>query len=252
MNPIRRLSYNNPLRSAMRGLRNELLGEQKGRTYYNSYSQAGEDRILSFLFSSIGIEHPTYIDVGAYKFDIGSNTYLFYLTGSRGVCIEPDPRIYQTLLDERPSDVCLNVAVDSKDVSEVELFLFSDPSLNTLMLEEAQRRDKVGEFALIGSLKVPAVRLGAIVKEYFSSVPDFISIDVEGADYEILETFDFDEYPVPVWVVETVEYSPSHIKPKSGRIQVLMKERKYSVYADTYINTIFVRNDWFHQQSTRI
>lgn len=247
MNPIRRLRYDNPIRSTLRRVRHRLVGEPNIKTLFSCFSQAGEDRILWFLFQSLKIDCPTYIDVGAYRFDFCNNTYLFYVNGSRGVCIEPDPRLYSVLQANRQGDVCLNAAISYGSEEEVELFLFTDPSLNTLVEEEAKRRDEIGEYKKIDSIRVPALRLESVIEKYFSKLPDFISIDVEGADYDILANFDFSRYPVPVWVIETVEYSPTHIKPKLGNIQTLMESKGYFAYADTYINTCFVNTDWFYK-----
>ncbi len=76
----------------LRGFKNRLLrtvrvalGTQPVEV--NSYSQAGEDRILWFLFKSLGIDRPRYVDVGANLPDVSSNPYLFYRNGSRGVCV---------------------------------------------------------------------------------------------------------------------------------------------------------------------
>ena len=57
---------------------------------YPSYSQAGEDQLVRYLFQSMGIANPTYLDIGANHPYICSNTFLFYSRGSKGVCIEPD------------------------------------------------------------------------------------------------------------------------------------------------------------------
>ena len=230
-----------------------LLGKIKRRVFpppqvvvhYNCYSQAGEDQVLSFLFQSMGITRPSYIDIGAYKPEFGSNTYLFYLQGSRGVCIEPDPRLFQSLQEGRRGDTCLNMAVSFNGAREVEFYFFDEPSLNTTSYEEAKRRDEIGEYHLVDSRIVPAIRIEEVIQRHFSGLPDFISLDVEGADFEILAAFDFANYPVPVWVVETVRYSVNHIKEKVTSIAELMESRGYFVYADTYINTIFVETSWF-------
>jgi hypothetical protein len=79
--------------------------------------------------------------------------------------------------------------------------------------------------------------------------PHLISLDVEGVDFDVLNAFDFTRYPVPVWVIETCEYSENHIKPKIISIIDLMKAKGYFIYADTYINTIFVNTEWFNNYS---
>ena len=57
----------------------------------NSFAQAGEDRILEFLFSTMGIRHITYLDIGANDPVFCNNTYLFYTRKSKGILVEPDP-----------------------------------------------------------------------------------------------------------------------------------------------------------------
>jgi hypothetical protein len=214
---------------------------------FNTYSQAGEDQVLNFLFQSIGISKPTYIDVGANKPDFGSNTYLHYhILGSRGVCIEPDPHLFEIFKKARPNDICLNVAIGFDDSTEADFFIFDEPSLNTMSEVEAFSRDAAGEYKLVGKIKVPIVRLEKILLEYFTDLPNYISLDVEGIDFEVLKSFDFNTYPVPVWIVETIDYSPNHIKKKNREIIEFMKTKGYMVYADTYINTIFVYSYWFY------
>jgi FkbM family methyltransferase len=239
------------IRSFLRTVRNRLISPVQIPTI-NCYSQAGEDRILAFLFQSMGITRPKYIDIGAYKAAFCNNTYLFYLQGSRGVCIEPDPRLFDALKATRTEDICLNAAVGLNHESEVELYLFDEPSLNTLSLEEAKRRDAVGEYKLIGSRKVPAVRIEDVIGAHFTELPSFISLDVEGVDYDILAGFDFDTYKVPIWIVESVEYSPSHVKARVNGLVELMETKGYFVYGYTYINTIFVHRAWFERHGSAV
>ena len=60
-----------------------------------SYSQGGEDILIDFLLSLIGIKKPFYIDIGAHHPFYLSNTALFYEKGCSGICIEPDPYIFK-------------------------------------------------------------------------------------------------------------------------------------------------------------
>lgn len=234
----------------LRGFKNRLLriarvalGTQPPE--YNSYSQAGEDRILWFLFHSLGIERPRYIDVGANRPDVSSNTYLFYLKGSKGVCVEPDPSLFDRLQKARPDDQCLNVAVGYDGTREMDLFCFDEPSVNTLSEKDAQERMQGGQFKFVGLVKVPVMRLEEIIESCREGIPQFVSLDAEGVDFKILSNFDFAAYPVPVWVVETVDYSPSASKAKNAGIIELMKSHGFFVYADTYINTVFVDSNWY-------
>src|SRR4051794_15326047 len=76
-----------------------------------SYSQAGEDAVLRFLFSDKKVRQISYLDVGTNVPDYGNNTYLFYRGGSRGVCVEADRTLVPQIAKIRPEDKILNVGV---------------------------------------------------------------------------------------------------------------------------------------------
>jgi FkbM family methyltransferase len=213
---------------------------------FNSYSQAGEDIILNFLFETMGIRNPTYIDIGANKPDFGSNTYKFYLNGCTGICIEPDYNLFNAFKKARPRDLTLNVAIGFNGQSKADFFVFNEPSLNTMSKEEAYRRDAIGEYKLTGVVTIEVEKLESIIEKYSDQIPTFISLDVEGIDFEILKHFNFSKYPVPIFIVETIDYSTNHIKIKNHELIAFMINKGYFVYADTYVNTIFVFENWFY------
>ena len=55
-----------------------------------SYSQAGEDAVINFLFNDYGKKQIQYLDLGTNIPHRDNNTYLFYKKGSSGVCVEAD------------------------------------------------------------------------------------------------------------------------------------------------------------------
>ncbi len=63
-----------------------------------SYSQCGEDIIVDYIFKAIGINKPSYIDIGAHDPHYLNNTYIFSKKGCKGINIEPDPYLYMILL----------------------------------------------------------------------------------------------------------------------------------------------------------
>ncbi len=211
----------------------------------NSFAQAGEDRILDFLFGSMGIHKISYIDIGANDPVFCNNTYFFYTRKGSGVLIEPDPVFNSVLKKMRPRDTIVEAAISDKE-GEAELYIFDEPSVNTLSKEEAALRQASGRYKLKSVNQIPLLTIENIIVKHLQNVtPHVISLDVEGVDYAVLKAFDFEKYPVPVWIVETCEYSENHIKPKVNNISELMTDKGYFVYADTYINTVFVHAKWF-------
>lgn len=70
-----------------------------------SFSWFGEDLFVSGLFEAIGIERPTYLDVGCNHPYEGNNTALLYLKGASGVNIDANPNCIHLMEIERPDDI---------------------------------------------------------------------------------------------------------------------------------------------------
>jgi hypothetical protein len=81
--------------------------------------------------------------------------------------------------------------------------------------------------------------------------PDFLSIDIEGMDFDVLKTLDYNKSPIPVICAETsvFDFRKGRLDGKILSIHELLSQTGYFVYADTYINTIFVKKDWFYSSS---
>lgn len=212
----------------------------------NSYSQAGEDRIINFLLNGVGIHSPSYLELGVYSPDAGNNTYGFYLRGSKGVLVEADSTLIPKIIQIRPKDTVLNVGVGVSSIKEMDFYVFEEPSLSTFDKEEADFREANGSYKIEKVVKVELKSINEIIAENFDSFPDFLSIDIEGLDLEVLKTLDTKKYPIPIICAETCTYSENHIKPKDTRIAEYMLTKGYFRYADTYINSIFVHEEWFN------
>jgi len=226
----------------LKQLPKKLLKKLNPRTVQKhiSYSQCGEDLIVDYVFKQLGKENITYLDLGAHHPTNISNTYYFYKKGCRGVCVEPDITLFKKIKQKRPKDTCLNVGVGTKN-EEANFYLMSSRSLNTFSKEEAERFSKNGSQKIEAVIKVQLKSVNDIIFSYFrTSYPNFISIDIEGLDYTILESLDFTKYRPEVFCVETLTYAEDNTAAKIPEIVDLMERKGYFVYADTYINTIFV------------
>lgn len=208
-----------------------------------SYAQSGEDRIISFIFDWIQIKSPTYLDIGAHHSSWLSNTYLFYKNGSSGVCIEPDPVLFSEIKRMRKRDVCLNVGVsfDSQDVAD--FYVMTSRSLNTFSREDALRCQETQNFGnqkIEKVIQVPLWTVNRVMKEHLPAGVNLVSVDVEGLDFEIIKSFDFETYQPEVFCVETLRYIEDGTLKKNHELIQFMKNKNYFIYGETYINTIFV------------
>jgi FkbM family methyltransferase len=204
----------------------------------SSWSQGGEDLVLEQVFRFIGISRPTYIDIGAYDPIIGSNTYLFYRKGSRGVLVEPNPIMADRLSRGRPGDTVLNVGIGVTDQREADFYVVGDRSqINTFSKEQADRYLEENENAIRKVLKIPLVNINKVLAEHFEGAPNLFSIDVEGLDLAILESLDFTRFRPQVFCVETLVYGTSQLLVE---IFELMRANDYSVRGGNFVNTVFV------------
>jgi len=213
---------------------------------YNTYAQVGEDSIISFIFADKGHKSIKYLDVGTNLPNELNNTYLFYTRGYRGVCVEADKSLIPLINSVRPEDKIINMGVSMCDSLESDFYIFDVKGLNTFDVNEANERVKSDFCKLVEVAKVQLITIDKIIEENFETYPDFMSIDIEGLDYDVLNSLDFEKYPIPVVCVETCIFSDNHIRSKDFKFIELMKEKGYEVYADTYVNSIFVNKNWFY------
>lgn len=216
----------------------------------SSYSQSGEDIIICDLFSRLGIEHPTYLDIGANEPAALSNTYRLYKRGSCGVCLEPNPRLFKKFRETRKRDIVLNAGVAFDDRKEADYYLFEGNAhgFSTFSKEDADfwvntGNDKVGRFKVERVIKTPLLQVTEIIKQHFKSHPNLISIDVEGLDLQILRLIDFTTCKTEVICVETLVYGENNKESKNQELIGFLQGAGYFIYADTYINTIFCRKE---------
>jgi FkbM family methyltransferase len=207
----------------------------------HSYSQCGEDMIVDFLFMWIGTKDIVYLDIGAHHPTWLSNTYHLYRKGNRGVLIEPDADLCVGLRAKRPQDNVLNVAVGLSGDDTIPMYVMTSRTLNTLDQAQAQGLEAAGRERIEAVREVRRLGVNEILAQYFAAgKPNFVSLDVEGLDFAILQAWDFNRFRPQVFCVETLTYTQDNTERKLTEIIDLMVSRGYKVYADTFVNTIFV------------
>jgi FkbM family methyltransferase len=208
-----------------------------------SYSQSGEDLIVKYIFDSIGIKTPSFIDVGAHHPYYLSNTALFYENGCRGINIEPDPKLFINFNKDRKLDINLNIGISDKK-GELDFYIISSPTLNTFSKVVAENYVHEGSYVInkIQKIKVETIR-NLINKYSRGKFPEFLSLDAEGVDEIIIKSIEFNNnYPIVI-CIETLSFSTTGRGIKNISLINYITSEGYLVYADTNINTIFVRRD---------
>lgn len=161
-----------------------------------TYSSLNEDNIIDWLtgYKKKG----TYIDVGANNPDLISNTRLFYERGWRGINIEPNEKEFNLLVNARPEDKNYNCAIGEgeKDIYEDN----NETVGNTFDAELAKKR------GLTATRKLKLKPLSEIFVENNIDKVDFITIDVEGFEHEVLKSNDWTKFKADVLCIEGSGY----------------------------------------------
>ncbi|MFA5912402.1 MAG: FkbM family methyltransferase [Burkholderiales bacterium] len=216
------------------------LRRRAGIYYRKSWSQCGEDLILRYLFDLLHIPRPSYIDIGAHHPWYYNNTYLFYRQGARGVNVEPDPSLHAALRRGRRHDINLNIGIGPR-AAELDFYVMSQRTLNTFSASEARRYVEEHGMHIVATQRIQVQTFAQAVDAHLGRAPDLVSLDVEGLDLEILRSIDFSRHRPHVFCVETISYAGGDGSGvKIAEIAALMQQNGYRLYADTYINSIYV------------
>ena len=207
------------------------------------YSQEGEDMMLSQMF--FGQKSGFYVDVGAHHPLRFSNTYLFYLRGWNGINIDAMPGSMAAFNEKRPRDINLEIPVSDKS-EELTYYIFNEPALNGFSKELSMSRDGLrGQYKIIETKALKTRTLCDILDEYIPDDKhiDFLSIDVEGLDFQVLSSNNWGRYRPSVVVVEVLSNSIDDL-PLSKTYR-FMQENGYVCYAKTDRSTFFLENEFY-------
>lgn len=214
--------------------------EIEANTGINSWSEYGEDVIVAKLLRRYHIEDIFYIEIGIPEPASASNTYYFYCRGDKGILVEPNPDVIDSIRKERSRDIveCCGIGSKEQNGEKIQFYRCSNIWCNTFSKDIVEKWRQIG-LEVTDVINVPVLSLEAIIEKY-GICPDYISIDVEGYEQIILSHFPFEKFPVKVWVIE-----------KRTEIKELMEKNGYSYVAQTPSNWIFALKELHEEYSVK-
>ena len=190
---IRSLPYTKTIARRLRYYRRSLF-ELLGSERYSKPAAFNMDEKLNNYLPDRGF----FIEAGAHDGFFESNTYyLEKFKGWDGVLIEPVPQLYRECINQRPKAKVFNCALVSPDYPQQELKIIAADTMSYIKSETEQgkkREELVETWVKPKEVTVPAKTLTSILDELKVSKVNFLSLDVEGYEMNVLKGLDFNKY----------------------------------------------------------
>lgn len=203
-----------------------------------SYAQNHEDVLLSRAFPS-GLTG-FYVDIGANDPVENSVTKHFYDKGWFGINVEPAQGPFERLVAARPRDICLNVGV-SDEPGELSFYELPAEAVggSTFSAEQAEWHHDHG---LPADTRLVEVRtLASICEEYVTGTIDFMSVDVEGYEANVLAGGDWERWRPRIVLVEATQ--PATTVPTHEQWEHFLVDNRYLFAFFDGLNRYYVREE---------
>lgn len=210
----------------------------------NYFGQEGEDAVLAELLGGEQQSKGFFVDVGAHHPTRFSNTWKFYQLGWRGINIDPTPGCMVDFNKLRPEDTNLEIGVSERE-SERLFYCYNEPALNGI---DNDRREELAEspYKLEKIIEVKTKPLSAILSAHnvVLSSPNFLSIDVEGLEMEVLLSLSLETYSFDFLVIEQRVNDVSHLA--STDVWRILTQQHYVAVAVTGRTVIYKKSKIEH------
>ncbi len=203
-----------------------------------SYAQRFEDFHLARCFEDQ--ETGFYVDVGAGHPVYDNVSFAFYLAGWRGITVEPNPALAALGRAVRPRDH-LYQGLAGAEPGEATLYLQREfHGLSTTIAEHAYAAEKeVGRSP--EPVTVPVTTLAALCEQHAPTAIDFLKVDVEGAEADVLRGADFTRFRPKVIVVEAIK--PFTLAPAWDEWEPQLARHGYAYAWDDELNRYYVATE---------
>ena len=219
--------------------------------YYNIYirnfkfffhsSQFGEDKKIIKLFKEK--RNGTYLDLGCFHPIRQNNTYMLHKLGWKGINIDLNPVSIELFNIARPNDINICMAISGKKGSKNLFFDHELSSLNTISKNHTLFLKQAFGIKNLKKKIIKTNTLNNILKENKIKKIDFMNIDIEGNELEVLKTLNFKNLDIKVICIEIVNYDiySKNIKTNKKEIVTILKKNNYDLKFKTFVNYIFIK-----------
>jgi FkbM family methyltransferase len=207
-----------------------------------SYAQNFEDVLLWRALAKV--ERGFYIDVGAAEPFADSVTAAFYERGWRGINIEPMSGPFGRLVEARPQDINLNIAVENKRTAARYFSVDGGNGISTGVKTLADTY-RVANWD-VSQVTVTLTPLRDVCEKYVGNRPiHFLKVDVEGNEREVLASADFSKFRPWIIVVEATE--PNSPIPSHQAWEGLLLDASYRLVYFDGLNRYYLAEEQYEE-----
>lgn len=195
-----------------------------------SYSQYEQDKKVFYHLN--GKKDGFFVDIGAHDGIALSNTFAFEQLGWKGICVEANPDTFEKLKKNRTCD-SYNYAVTSIKDEYIEFRQAGVLGVIESLSSSSHKKRIKKESGDTDLVKVKTSTFDNLMKNYPSiTYIDYLSLDVEGSEMDVLKTIDFSKYKFGILTVEN-NAGPNEIKD-------FMEPRGYNLIEHVACDLLFM------------
>ena len=201
------------------------------------YAEFAEDVMINRIFNNISSGF--YVDIGAYHPFKGSLTYNLYKRGWKGINIDLSRTSIDLFNIARPKDININCAISN---SSGDTYYFENSPIN-------QQNSLIPQKEGQKKIKINSYKLEDILTSNNVQKVDYINIDTEGNELEILEGINFEKINPYLFTIEENSFFMKN-NSKLAKIK-FMNEKDYELINIIGVTMFFVQkkliskiNDW--------
>ena len=224
-----------------------FIKKYTNKQYKISYSQTGEDLILDFFLNKEG---GGYVDIGCNDPVFLNNTYFFYKKGWKGINVDANPKYIEKFKIMRKRDINISALIGISNNKTKEFYIFEPETLSTSSEKQKKLYLKAG-YKLKEVITIPCISLFSLFKQkLLNTYIDFLSVDVEGNELNVLKSNDWKLYRPKFIIVEVTQHRPviKNTKP----FDKFFKKNNYTKFSETLINAIYISDEYKRKLQIKI
>jgi len=208
-----------------------------GEMMHLSYAQNMEDYHLELIFA--GEDGGSYVDVGAGHPVADNVSFHFYLKGWRGLVVEPQEALARLYAHVRPRDYAVSCLAGS---AEGESDFYVVDKLHGFSSTVRANAEGASEFGAGYHTVRKSVRpLSGLIEAAGLARIDFLKIDVEGGEAEVLAGIDFTRHRPRVLLIEAV--APGNLAAAWGDWEPALLAQGYHFAFFDRLNRFYVAEE---------